>query len=58
MFNVLYVEDDAERDEGEDRGPEAEVACPDVLVVINLERCLDGRSGDEGADCRLSGVNC
>jgi len=36
MFNILDGEDDAERSERKYRGPEAEVASPDIFVVLDL----------------------
>jgi hypothetical protein len=36
MLNVLDIEDDAERYEGEYGGPEAEVAGPYICVVFDL----------------------
>jgi hypothetical protein len=50
VFDILDVEDDAEGDDGESRGPETEVACPDVFVVFDLECCLDCGCADESSD--------
>lgn len=41
MLDILNVEDDPERDESEDRGPETKVASPYVFVVFDLECCLN-----------------
>jgi hypothetical protein len=57
VLDVLDVEDDGERDNGEGRGPEAEVAGPDAGKVFNLECRLDGRGGDEGAEGCLQAVS-
>jgi hypothetical protein len=47
MFDVLDVEDDAKRDEGDYGGPEAEVASPNIFIVFDLKRCLKCGRGDE-----------
>jgi hypothetical protein len=57
VFDVLDIEDDAERDDGDNRCPETEVAGPYVLVVLDLKRGLYGRSGDEGAEGYLASQN-
>jgi hypothetical protein len=36
MFDVLNVEDDAERDKRENGGPETKIASPDIFVVFDL----------------------
>jgi hypothetical protein len=36
MFNVLDEEDESERDERKYRSPEAEVASPNIFVVLDL----------------------
>jgi hypothetical protein len=58
VFEVLDVEDDAEGNDGEDGGPEAEVAGPYIFVVLDLKGGLDGGGGDEGSKRCLLGANC
>lgn len=49
MFDILDVEDDAEGENGQDGGPEAEVASPYAFVVLDLEGSLQRRCADEDA---------
>jgi hypothetical protein len=49
VLDILDVEYEAERDDGDYGCPETEVAGPYVFVVFDLEGRLDYRSGDEGS---------
>lgn len=49
VFDILDVEYEAERDDGDYGCPETEVTGPYVFVVFDLEGCLDCGGGDEGA---------
>jgi hypothetical protein len=53
VLDILDIEYDAKRDDGDDGGPESEVAGPDATVVFNLEGCLYGGGQDERSDSDL-----
>ena len=56
VLNVLDVEDDEERNDGDGGGPKAEVPGPDAGKVLDLECGLNGSRGDEGSEGTLFGA--
>lgn len=50
VFEVLDIENDTERDDGNDGGPEPEITGPDVLVVFDLQTGLQGVGSNKPDD--------